>query len=614
MRLSTKLFLGFSLVAVSGLALVGWALYVMRGVGQEARVLSNQYMPQTQMANRMERSLLKAMVDMQGYQLSFDKAYLESSRKNLEGMKGQLDEAQKFIKKYPHLETLKTNTKKAVKSLVEYEGLVQETEKSVGDIHKIRAKLEASAQDFIKACSDFSDDQQEKLNKDFQAGASQDVLKDLLDTFSGINDVITLDYVIQLDTARSQLLRDPKILSEAMAKFIEMENQLNSIQKKTTDTNNIGQLDDVRMAATDYKSQMGKMLTTFQRLSALEKQRQTAENTVLQAAMVSANTGIDEAGKRAGQVDQVLARSIFLLFMGICVGAVLSLALSMFITRSITRPLAGYIDNLRESAVEVTQASDKLSAESQGMAQGATEQAAALEETSSSLEEMASMSRQNADNASQANVLSGEAAKTLHNAGTTIENLISAMQGVSKASEDTAKILKSIDEIAFQTNLLALNAAVEAARAGEAGAGFAVVADEVRNLAQRAAQSAKDTAVLIEDTIAKVKLGSTLVSETSENFSELATSTEKVINFVAEISGASEEQAQGAQQINKAIAEVDKVVQQNAANAQEGAGASQLLKAQANQLSTVVSGLVSMVNGVRHQEAETEEAQESDLF
>jgi methyl-accepting chemotaxis protein len=607
MRLSTKLFLGFSLVAAICLALVGWALYVMRGVGQEARVLSNQYMPQTQMANRMERSLLKAMVDMQGYQLSFDKAYLASSRKNLEEMKGQLDEAKKLVTRYPQLETLKNNTAKSLKSLTEYEELVRETEKAVGDIHKIRATLEASAQDFLKICSEFAEDQLDKLNKDFQAGASQNILKDLLDAFSGINDVISLDYVIQLDTARSQLLRDPKILSEAMSKFTEMENQLSSIQKKTTDTTNIGQLDDIRMTAADYKSQMGKMLATFQKLSELEKQRQIAENSVLQAAKVSATTGIDEAGKRAGQVEQILARSIFLLFVGICIGAILSLGLSVFVTRSITRPLAGYIDNLKESAVEVTQASDKLSAESQTIAEGATQQAAALEETSSSLEEMASMSRQNADNASQANVLSGEAAKTLHNAGSTIENLINAMQGVSKASEDTAKILKSIDEIAFQTNLLALNAAVEAACAGEAGAGFAVVAGEVRNLAQRAAQSAKDTAVLIEDTLVKVKLGSNLVLETSENFSALSTSTEKVINLVAEISGASEEQAQGAQQINKAITEVDKVVQQNAANAQEGAGASQLLKVQANQLSAVVLGLLSMVNGVRHQEAEAEE-------
>ncbi len=387
-----------------------------------------------------------------------------------------------------------------------------------------------------------------------------------------------------------------------MAKFNEMENELNGIQKKTKDDANIGQLDDVRMAASDYKSHMGKLLATFKKLGDLEKHGQMAGNTVLQAATLTATTGIEEAGTRANRVDQVLTRSIFLLFVGMLLGVLLSLALSMYITRSITRPLAGYIDNLKASAAKVTMASDKLSADSQSMAEGASQQAAALEETSSSLEEMASMSRQNADNASHANVLSAEAVKILDNSGTTIENLISAMQGVSQASEDTSEILKSIDEIAFQTNLLALNSAVEAARAGEAGAGFAVVAQEVRNLAQQAALSAKDTALLIEGTMTKVQLGSTLVTETSEKFAALAASTEKVIHLVAEISGASEEQAQGALQINKAIMEVDKVVQQNAANAQEGAGSSQLLKAQANQLSTVVSGLVSMVKGVRHRE------------
>ena len=195
---------------------------------------------------------------------------------------------------------------------------------------------------------------------------------------------------------------------------------------------------------------MGKLLATFKKLGDLEKLSQMAGNTVLQAATVTATTGIEEAGTRASRVDQVLTRSIFLLFVGMLLGALLSLALSMYITRSITRPLAGYIDNLKESAEEVTMASDKLSADSQSMAEGASQQAAALEETSSSLEEMASMSRQNADNASHANVLSGEAVKILDNSGATIEKLISAMQGVSKASEDTAKILKSIDEIAFQ--------------------------------------------------------------------------------------------------------------------------------------------------------------------
>ena len=142
-------------------------------------------------------------------------------------------------------------------------------------------------------------------------------------------------------------------------------------------------------------------------------------------------------------------------------------------------------------------------------------------------------------------------------------------RSISKASEETSKIIKTIDEIAFQTNLLALNAAVEAARAGEAGAGFAVVADEVRNLAMRAAEAAKNTADLIEGTVKKVQDGSLLVATTNDAFSQVKESTTQVGNLVSEITEASKEQSSGIEQVNIAISEMDKVVQQNAANAEE---------------------------------------------
>jgi methyl-accepting chemotaxis protein len=166
--------------------------------------------------------------------------------------------------------------------------------------------------------------------------------------------------------------------------------------------------------------------------------------------------------------------------------------------------------------------------------------------------------------------------------------------------EETSKIIKTIDEIAFQTNLLALNAAVEAARAGEAGAGFAVVAEEVRNLAMRSAEAAKGTANLIEGTVKKIKDGSDLVTATNKAFTEVATSASKVGELVSEIAAASNEQAQGIEQVNKAVTEMDKVTQQNAANAEESASASEEMSAQAEQMRGIVGELIAIVGAHGH--------------
>ncbi|MGA2227579.1 MAG: methyl-accepting chemotaxis protein, partial [Syntrophobacteraceae bacterium] len=175
--------------------------------------------------------------------------------------------------------------------------------------------------------------------------------------------------------------------------------------------------------------------------------------------------------------------------------------------------------------------------------------------------------------------------------------LTSSMTQISKASQEISKIIKTIDEIAFQTNLLALNAAVEAARAGEAGAGFAVVADEVRNLAMRAADAAKNTADLIESTVKKIKDGSEVVEKTSVEFSRVASSAVKMNELVGEIAAASSEQSQGIEQLNKAVGEMDQVVQRNASNAEESAAASEEMNGQAARMNGFVHDLVVIIGG-----------------
>ena len=280
-------------------------------------------------------------------------------------------------------------------------------------------------------------------------------------------------------------------------------------------------------------------------------------------------------------------------------GVVLVLCLAVYwcLSRFVITPVGKIISGLEECAVQVTSASGELSGSAHQLAEGASEGAASLEETSASLEEVSTMARRNADNAAECNTLMREVNTVMGKANQSMAAQTVAMGEISKASEQTSKIIKTIDEIAFQTNLLALNAAVEAARAGEAGAGFAVVADEVRNLAMRAAEAARNTANLIEGTVLKVKEGEDLLVRTNEDFCEVAEVAAKVGSLVDEIAVASNEQTTGLDQVNSAITEIDRVTQQTAASSEEAASASEELSAQAEYMKKFVDDLSVLVSG-----------------
>jgi methyl-accepting chemotaxis protein len=289
-----------------------------------------------------------------------------------------------------------------------------------------------------------------------------------------------------------------------------------------------------------------------------------------------------------------LQRLIILIAVGIFIGGC---ALAFVITRGITVPLKKAISGLTSGADQISAAAGEVAGAGQQLAEGATEQAAALEETSASMEEIASMTRHSADNAQQANGVMANVNKVANQAAVSMQQLTVAMGEINTASEKTSKIIKTIDEIAFQTNLLALNAAVEAARAGEAGAGFAVVANEVRSLAMRAADAARETANLIEQTVSKVQEGTVLVGKTNEEFNQVSAGTGKVSLLITEISTAAKEQTDGVGQVNTALQEMDKVVQSNAATAEESAAASEELFAESNTLLGYVRELEAMISG-----------------
>lgn len=289
--------------------------------------------------------------------------------------------------------------------------------------------------------------------------------------------------------------------------------------------------------------------------------------------------------------------SIAGVFLFILVVAISTL-LSLVITKSVTNPIRGIVSGLDRTANNVTEASRTLTHASTQLAEGTTEQAASIQETSSTLEESASMIHQTTQNTKQAAVLAKHTKDAACKGNEEMHKMLGSMDELKKSSAEISKIIKVIDEIAFQTNILSLNAAVEAARAGEAGKGFAVVAEEVRNLAQRSAQAAKDTAVIIESNINLSEQGLKISEQVNNALLNINDEAHKVSELLDEISTASQEQEIGIGQINKAISQMEYVVQSNSANAQESASSAELLASYSEDMKDVVNSLIKMVEGI----------------
>jgi methyl-accepting chemotaxis protein/carbonic anhydrase len=327
----------------------------------------------------------------------------------------------------------------------------------------------------------------------------------------------------------------------------------------------------------------------------VEKQDGELEHEIEQLA--SAVQKRTETSSSKAEADEKTAAGV--LYVVSIIGVLLGFSIAVLLTRSITRPVNRIIAGLNEGADQVNDASGQVSVASQQLAEGASEQASSLEETSSALEQMAAMTRTNAENAKQANILAGQTRQAADEGDRSMGKLNEAMAGINTSSDKISKIIKVIEEIAFQTNLLALNAAVEAARAGEHGKGFAVVADEVRNLAQRAAQAAKETTGLIEDAVHRARQGTEVATEVGKALGAIVGQATKVSELINGIASASQEQAQGVDQVNTAVSQMDKVTQQNAAGAEESASAAEELAAQAQAVKGIVNELVTLVGGTR---------------
>ena len=612
MKLRTRLYLGFSTLVAIALLLGGMAVWKMSSVKRDATTMAADYMPAVQAANNVERESLSTMYEMRGYAYTEQADFLTKGRANLADVKKGLDAAKALaIKSGSTLDFLKQAAEKAEAKALEYEQLANQTVAVTEALSKDRAAMEKAAQDYMKQCYDYVANQSQMLhatlsvtNQAGAVGASQASgamnvveIQDRVQKVSLANDVIDLGNAVRIGNFKAQATRDPVLFQETQKKFVQVNQKLDELKAMTKQEVNLKQIADCRAAGQAYSDAMTSFLKNWLAREDLGLKRGVVATAVLAEAKTTATGSADTTGKMATSAAGALSTASTTMIVGLSIGLVVGILLAFFLTRSITKPIKAVAETLSAGADQTASASSQVSSASQSLAEGASEQAASLEETSSSLEEMSSMTKRNAETAGKVKEL-GSQARQAGDAGVRdMAEMTIAMNAIKASSDDIAKIIKTIDEIAFQTNILALNAAVEAARAGEAGMGFAVVADEVRSLAQRCAQAAKETATKIEDAVQKSAHGAEISAKVAKSLEEIVTKARQVDEMAGEVASASREQTQGIEQVNTAVAQMDKVTQSNAATAEESASAAEELNAQADALKDAVAELLQMVDG-----------------
>jgi methyl-accepting chemotaxis protein len=400
---------------------------------------------------------------------------------------------------------------------------------------------------------------------------------------------------------------DPEVLEKIKNETAQVRANLETIMKSlqalplTSEEKEIlAQYNEIRLQGKEINNQVAELIAAKKNVEAASLLANQADPS-MQQSLDALEKFINVATIKNNDESRDAIKTIKISFQLMIFLTVVCIALgttgALLITRSITRPMNSIATRIGESAGQLAAASNQLSASAGQLSQGSAEQASAIEETSSTLQESASMMAQNNNNTKQAALLSIQAEESANKGTDEMQHMMESIQEIKKSSDQIAKIIKVIDDIAFQTNILALNAAIEAARAGEAGMGFAVVAEEVRNLAGRSAQAAKDTTAIIETNIELSSTGVAVAERVREALNEITVQSKKVSQLMDEIAAASQEQVQGIEQVNKAIGQVETVTQQNAANAEESASAAEELNAQAESMKQIVTELSELVNG-----------------
>lgn len=605
MKLGSRIILGFSAICLIFVILSIFIFFFhLRPVRSGAQAIEKDIIPNLSAVNSMQYSVALEALFTMDFNYSFnDKSWARA--KDFQSKVGDL------------LTTIKAGAQtdagiKLINHHPQIPGQIADLEKKYGAFAAINAQLPpliqkiqqsrtattAAYTSLIESAEKFTRFQEELQLNEFNSETSLDVAKSRNARIAALSKLETLAGDLMIFNLRGLLQHELPQFDLALGNAQKISQILKELESGPDHQDSIKFINELRgfnqnmeQAVTDLKVNMAENI---------EITRQQAE--IRDAALTSVNALADTLNSLAVTVattsGQAVQQVIWVMGIGLLTSILGSLILAALITRGITKPVQTLINVLAEGANEVDHAATQLSSATDVLANGATENAASLEETSAALEELSSMTTRNAENAASASDIMGKTNEAVHAANISMADVIKAMNEISSAGNEIGKIIKTIDEIAFQTNLLALNAAVEAARAGEAGAGFAVVADEVRNLAIRSAEAAHNTADLIAATITNINSGAHMVETTASTFRNVEDHAVKVTTLLSEVAEASKEQSTGIGQINKAVTNMDKVTQSNAASAEESSSAANGLATQANSLLDAVQSLNKLIYGV----------------